>query len=83
MSIKLYEIDGLDFKIIYQKSGYDVCFALPKNKSGLDIGIQKGVIFIKKDNDILFVADPSLDQFHMKLQCDDYIENRLKEQNID
>lgn len=80
MTLKLWEIEDLDFKIICQNNGYDICFALPKNKSGLDIGIQKGILFVKDDNDILFVADPSLDQFHMKLQCDDYIENRLKEQ---
>lgn len=65
------DINKLNFKIIDNINGYDICFSQPKHK--LNIKLEKGVFFIKKDGSVLFVADSNLDQFHMKEQCEKYI----------
>ena len=73
------DINGLNPKLIDNINGYDIYFSLHERKHGLKSGIDNGIFFVKKGDDIVFVADSSLCQLKMKRQCEEYIENELKE----
>lgn len=73
------ETNTSNFKILDNINGYNICFSLHERKHGLKAGIDNGIFFVKKGNNIVFVADSNLCQLKMKRQCEEYIENELKE----
>lgn len=67
----------LIFDLLSEKEGYKVYYTILKHK--LDIGINKTIMFVIKDDEIVYVSPKDISQFHMKIACDEFIETRLKE----
>ena len=67
----------LIFDLLSEKEGYKIYYTIPKHK--LDIGINKTIIFVIKDDEIVYLPTNKRSQFHMKKACDEFIEARLKE----
>ena len=67
----------LIFDLLSEKEGYKIYYTIPKHK--LDIGINKMIIFVIKDDEIVYLPTNKRSQFHMKRACDEFIEARLKE----
>lgn len=65
----------LIFDLLTEKEGYKVYYTIPKHK--LDIGITKTIMFITKDDEIVYVPPKGISQFHMKRACDEFIENQM------
>ena len=65
----------LIFDLLTEKEGYKVYYTIPKYK--LDIGITKTIMFIIKDDEIVYVPTNKRSQFHMKRACDEFIENQI------
>ena len=65
----------LIFNLLSKKEGYKVYYTIPKHK--LDIGINKTVMFVIKDDEIVYVPPKDVSQFHMKIACDEFIEKQI------
>ena len=66
----------LIFDLLSEKESYKVYYTIPKHK--LDIGITKTIMFVIKDDEIVYVPPKGISQFHMKQACDDFIEKELE-----
>lgn len=66
----------LIFDLLSEKEGYKVYYTIPKHK--LDIGINKAIMFVIKDDEIVYVPPKDISQFHMKVACDEFIEKELE-----
>lgn len=64
------------FKLLNEENGYGIYYAIPTRL--IKTGNEKTVMFVIKDNIIVYILDSTLDQFHMKKVCDEFIE---KEKN--
>ena len=60
------------FKLLNEKDGYGIYYAIPTGH--IKTGNEKTVMFVIKDNIIVYIPDSNLDQFHMKRACDEFIE---------
>ena len=65
----------LIFDLLSEKEGYKVYYTIPKHK--LDIGINKAIMFVIKDDEIVYLPTNKRSQFHMKRACDEFIENQI------
>ena len=65
----------LIFDLISEKEGYKVYYTIPKHK--LDIGINKMIMFVIKDDEIVYLPTNKRSQFHMKRSCDEWIEEQI------
>lgn len=65
----------LIFDLLSEKEGYKVYYTIPKHK--LDIGINKTIMFVIKDDEIVYLPTNKRSQFHMKRACDEFIENQI------
>lgn len=63
------------FELLSEKKGYCVYYTIPKHK--LDIGINKTIMFVMKDDEIVYLPTNKRSQFHMKRACDEFIENQI------
>lgn len=66
----------LIFDLLSEKEGYKVYYTIPKHK--LDIGINKAIMFVIKDDEIVYLPTNKRSQFHMKRDCDEFIEKELE-----
>ena len=66
----------LIFNLLSKKEGYKVYYTIPKHK--LNIGINKTVMFVIKDDEIVYLPPKDISQFHMKQACDNFIEKELE-----
>lgn len=66
----------LIFNLLSKKEGYKVYYTIPKYK--LDIGINKTVMFVIKDDEIVYLPPKDISRFHMKQACDNFIEKELE-----
>ena len=62
----------LIFNLLSEDDGYDIYYAIPRHN--LDIGNSKTMMFVIKDNEIVYVPKYVNSQFKMKQACDEYIE---------
>lgn len=62
----------LIFKLLSENNGYAIYYAIPRHN--LDIGNSKTMMFVVKDDEIVFIPKYVSSQFKMKKECDDYIE---------
>ena len=65
----------LIFDLLSEKEGYKVYYTIPKHK--LDIGITKTIMFVIKDDEIVYLPTNKRSQFHMKRACDEFIEKQI------
>lgn len=66
---------SITFELLSEKEGYKVYYTIPKHK--LDIGINKMIMFIIKDDEIVYLPTNKRSQFHMKRDCDEFIEKQI------
>ena len=65
----------LIFDLLSEKEGYKVYYTIPKHK--LDIGLNKTIMFVIKDDEIVYLPTNKRSQFHMKRACDEFIEKQI------
>ena len=68
----------LIFDLLSEKDGYKIYYTIPKHK--LDIGRTKAIMFVIKDDEIVYLPTNKRSQFHMKRACDEFIEEQNNEQ---
>ena len=66
---------NITFELLSEKEGYKVYYTIPRHK--LDIGISKMIIFVIKDDEIVYLPTNKRSQFHMKRACDEFIEKEI------
>lgn len=66
----------LIFDLLSEKEGYKVYYTIPKHK--LDIGINETIMFVIKNDEIVYVPKYVNSQFKMKRVCDKFIEKELE-----
>ena len=64
------------FTLITEKEGYGIYYAIPTGK--IKTGNEKTIMFVMKDNEIIYLPTNKRSQFHMKRACDEFIEERLQ-----
>lgn len=62
----------LIFNLLSEDDGYAIYYAIPRHN--LDIGNNKTMMFVVKDDEIVFLPNTKRSQFHMKKECDEFIE---------
>ena len=62
---------NLIFNLLSEDDGYAIYYAIPKHN--LDIGKCKTIMFVMKDDEIVYLPNTKRSQFHMKKECDEYI----------
>ena len=65
----------LIFNLLSENNGYGIYYAIPRHN--LDIGNRKTIMFVMKDDEIVFIPNTKRSQFHMKRECDEYIEENI------
>ena len=65
----------LIFNLLSENNGYGIYYAIPRHN--LDIGNSKTMMFVMKDDEIVFLPNNKRSQFHMKKECDKYIEENI------
>jgi len=71
----------LIFDLLSEKKGYKVYYTIPKHK--LDIGINKTIMFVMKDDEIVYLPTNKRSQFHIKRACDEFIEKQIMKEYED
>lgn len=66
----------LIFKIIDKKDGYEIYYTVVSHS--IKTGNEKVIMFVLKDDEIVYVPKYIYNQFKMKQACDDFIEKELK-----
>ena len=62
----------LIFNLLSEDDGYAIYYVIPRHN--LDIGNSKTMIFVMKDDEIVYVPKYVNSQFRMKQACDEFIE---------
>ena len=62
----------LIFNLLSENNGYCIYYTIPRHN--LDIGNSKTMMFVMKDDEIVFLPNTKRSQFHMKKECDEFIE---------
>ena len=62
----------LIFNLLSENNGYSIYYAIPRHN--LDIGNSKTIMFVMKDDEIVYVPKYVNNQFRMKQACDEFIE---------
>ena len=62
----------LIFNLLSENNGYSIYYAVPRHN--LDIGNSKTMMFVMKDDEIVYVPKYVNSQFRMKQACDEFIE---------
>ena len=62
----------LIFNLLSENNGYSIYYAIPRHN--LDIGNSKTMMFVMKDDEIVYVPKYVNSQFRMKQACDEFIE---------
>ena len=62
----------LIFNLLSENNGYSIYYTIPRHN--LDIGNSKTMMFVMKDDEIVFLPNNKRSQFHMKRECDEFIE---------
>lgn len=60
------------FKLLSEDNGYNIYYAIPYGY--IKLGNEKTIMFVIKDNEIVYVPKYVNSQFKMKQACDEYIE---------
>lgn len=68
---------NLIFNLLSENNGYSIYYAIPRHN--LDIGNSKAMMFVMKDDEIVFIPINKRSQFHMKKECDEYIEENIND----
>jgi hypothetical protein len=69
----------LTFELLTEKNGYCVYYAIPYAQRSLHCGKMNTIMIVIKDDKIVYIPDSNLDQFHMKIACDEFIESKSNE----
>ena len=62
----------LIFNLLSENNSYSIYYAIPRHN--LDIGNSKTMMFVMKDDEIVYVPKYVNSQFRMKQACDEFIE---------
>ena len=62
----------LIFNLLSENNGYSIYYVIPRHN--LDIGNTKTIMFVMKDDEIVYLPNNKRSQFHMKRECDEFIE---------
>lgn len=62
------------FELLSEKKGYCVYYGIPKHSLSIRI---KAIMFVIKDDEIVFLPNNKRSQFHMKRECDEWIEEQI------
>ena len=64
------------FKLLSEDNGYNIYYAIPYGS--IKLGNEKTIMFVFKDDEIVYVPKYVNSQFKMKQACDDFIEKELE-----
>ena len=67
---------SLTFKMIDKKDNYEIYYTVVSHS--IKTGNEKTIIFVLKDDEIVFVPKYIHNQFKMKQACNDFIEKELE-----
>lgn len=67
---------SLTFKMIDKKDNYEIYYTVVSHS--IKTGNEKAIIFVLKDDEIVFVPKYIHNQFKMKQACNDFIEKELE-----
>jgi hypothetical protein len=62
------------FEPLSEKKGYCVYYGIPKHSLSIRI---KTIMFVIKDDEIVFLPNNKTSQFRMKKECDEFIEKQI------
>lgn len=62
------------FEPLSEKKGYCVYYGIPKHSLSIRI---KTIMFVIKDDEIVYIPPKDISQFHMKRACDEFIEKQI------
>lgn len=60
------------FKLLSEDNGYSIYYAIPYGP--IKLGNEKTIMFVIKDNEIVYIPKYVNSQFRMKQACDEFIE---------
>lgn len=66
----------LTFTRINEKEGYEIYYTTASHP--IKTGNEKGIMFVMKDDEIVYVPKYIHNQFKMKRACDDFVEKELE-----
>ena len=62
----------LIFNLLSENNGYSIYYVIPRHN--LDIGNTKNIMFVMKDDERVYLPNNKRSRFHMKRECDEFIE---------
>ena len=71
---KMYK--EITFKLLEEREGYGIYYAIPHYS--IKTGSEKTIMFVMRNNNILYSPFGDISQFDKKRSCDDFIENDIK-----
>lgn len=65
----------LMFTKISEKERYEIYYTIASHP--IKTGNEKAIMFVIKDDEIVYVPPKDISQFHMKRACDEFIEEQI------